>query len=266
MILSVIIPCFNHGIYLQEAIDSVLSYTDQAIEIIIVDDGSNERQTIDKLNDLKSKKFKIIQHTNRGLAKTRNAGIASAQGKYILPLDADNKIKADYIRKSIKILENNESDIVYAKPQFFGEVSEERKFTTKEFSGSELIFGNYIDACAIFRKEVWVKNNGYDANMPYQGAEDWDFWLNSFFNGFRFKFIDEELYEYRILNNSMIAIARSRNNNNQMTNYIMGKYGVQIMNFFSSFYHKSKIYDNDNKSPLRSVIKYLYKLVKPSQK
>jgi glycosyltransferase involved in cell wall biosynthesis len=257
MILTVVIPCYNHGIYLQDAIDSVLTYQDQPIEIIIVDDGSTDDYTIKKIDDLKHEGFNIIRHKNSGLAFSRNAGITVARGKYILPLDADNKIKAEYIRKALPILENNVADIVYAKPTFFGEVTPERIFETKEFDGVDLIFGNYIDACAIYRKEVWIKNKGYDENMPYQGVEDWDFWLNSYSNGFNFMFVNEVLYEYRILANSMITSFNIANKNTPTVKYIINKYDNFILEKFYHHYHNSKLYSYDIDHPIRSIFKYL---------
>ena len=263
MILSVIIPCYNHGQYLQEAIDSILAYKDQPIEIIIIDDGSTDPYTIHKIEELKNLGLKVIQQKNSGLAKTRNAGIAIAKGKYILPVDADNKIKVAYIEKALKLLEANICDIVYAKPHFFGDVTDDRKFTVRQFIGTDLIFGNYIDACAIYKKEVWIKNNGYDAMMPFKGVEDWEFWLSSYFNRFRFHFIDEELFDYRILQNSMIAKTVKLDKENRKTlDYLMCKYGHIIINELAPKYSMSKIYENDLKKPLRSILKYMFRLLK----
>ncbi|WP_316851314.1 glycosyltransferase family 2 protein [Pedobacter agri] len=260
MILSVIIPCYNHGIYIQEAIDSVLTYRDQLIEIIIIDDGSTDAFTISKMEELKSLGYHVIQQKKSGLSVSRNIGISKAKGIYILPLDADNRIKADYIRKALPLLENNIADIVYGKPVFFGDVTENRIFEPKEFDGTDLIFGNYIDACAMYKKEVWIKNNGYEENLPLQSLEDWDFWLNSYFNNFRFKYINEELYEYRVLGTSMIALAQKEKQNEQI-NFIMGKYGYQIYNQLIPHYSNSKTYQSDINHPLRSIFKFIYRLM-----
>lgn len=259
MILSVVIPCYNHGKYIQEAIDSVLTYQDQLIEIIIIDDGSTDAFTISKIEELKQKDLTVIQHSNSGLAFSRNAGIAVAKGKYILPLDADNKIKAEYIRKALILLEDDKCDIVYARPTFFGDDIAERKFETKKFGGLDLVFGNYIDACAIFRKEVWIKNKGYDEHMPYPGVEDWEFWIHSFINKFNFKFIDEALYYYRILEKSMIVDVFKENNYENCKKYIFIKHYEFTINILWLLKCQSDFYDNDQKHPLRSIFKYIKK-------
>lgn len=206
-ILSVVIPCFNHGKYINEAIESLLlDENNYSTEIIIVDDGSTDLNTIQELEILRNKGFTVIKQVNGGPAKARNTGIAIAKGKYILPIDADNKIKIDYINKSIPFLETNNYDIVYAKPIFWNEKKEvKRKFKVRPFDELSFVTGNFADACAIYRKSVWEKNKGYDEKIPYHGFEDWEFWINAASNGFKFKFIDEYLFYYRVLENSVIS-------------------------------------------------------------
>jgi glycosyltransferase involved in cell wall biosynthesis len=204
MDISIVIPCYNHGHFIQDAIDSVETLTGVEYEIIIVDDGSDDAFTIQKLEELKKQNYKIISHTNRGLAYTRNIGIRNASGRFILPLDADNKIKAEYVYKSFQVFKEREIDVVYARPSFFGENNIGRHFETKPFKGTDLFHSNFIDACAIFSKSLWTKIGGYDQNMPVQGHEDWEFWLHAFIKGSKFHFIDDELYYYRIVSGSMV--------------------------------------------------------------
>jgi glycosyltransferase involved in cell wall biosynthesis len=206
-IVSIVIPCYNHGQYIQEALDSIdvqkINYT---IEVIIVDDGSSDAATLQKLDDLKALNYTVIHQTNGGPGKARNAGIHVAAGKYILPLDADNKISPDYINKAVPVLEKNQADIVYAAPQFFGDTEiKSRQFKVRSFDDLGLVTGNCADACAVFKKEVWEKNGGYDEAMPSYGFEDWDFWISASKNKFVFHFINDKLYYYRILHNSMIS-------------------------------------------------------------
>lgn len=257
MRLSIIIPCYNHGQYLQDVIDSISCYNDEPIEIIIIDDGSTEELTILKIEELKQKNYHVIQQKNSGLAFSRNVGICIAKGKYILPLDADNKIKPDYIRKALAILESDEYDIVYAKPVFFGDNIESRKFKTQNFNSTDLIFGNFIDACAIYRKDVWIRNNGYDERMPHPGVEDWEFWINSFFNGYRFKFLNEDLYEYRIVKDSMIEDVFKEHRYEESHKYIFNKHFTKIIDKLLEIKHQSNFFKSDQKKPLRSVFKYL---------
>jgi glycosyltransferase involved in cell wall biosynthesis len=259
--ISIVIPCFNHGIFLNEAISSVKEYNGENFEIIVVDDGSTEKDTIEKISELKQQDIIVIEQQNKGLASARNIGVKNAKGKYILLLDADNKIKAEYIQKSIEILESEKCDIVYGKPIFFGEVSESRIFNTSSFNGTNLLKGNYIDACAIFRKSVWSKVGGFDENMPFQGHEDWEFWINCFLSGFQFSFVNEELYYYRVRSDSMITeIDRVRQESNH--NFILVKHKNRILTHLSEAASFKSLYENDQKKPLRSSVKYFIYFLK----
>jgi glycosyltransferase involved in cell wall biosynthesis len=203
--LSIIIPCFNHGAYLQETLQSIKKEEIvHSFEVIIVDDGSTDKATLASLEELKLKGYTVIHQKNAGPAAARNTAIEHAKGKYILPLDADNKITAQYINTGIAILEKGDYQIVYCTPHFFGDTAKaSRFFVSKPFDITEMLAVNYIDNCAFYLKEVWIKNNGYDTAIPYFGHEDWEFWINAYANGFKFYFIKEKLFYYRILKNSV---------------------------------------------------------------
>ena len=222
--LSVIIPCYNHGEYLLDALSSVQSCPEPVYEIIIVNDGSHDPLTVNLLSSLKNQGYFILDQENQGLAHARNNGIAKASGRYILPLDADNKIRADYILKGIEILDQNpDVGIVYGKPKWFGEV--ERWWTIPEqFDPDKLILSNYIDACAVYRKSVWEDCGGYDPNMPIAGWEDWDFWLSAIEHGWKFHYIPEVLYDYRVRQHSMVTQCAIPENSSQLLKYICTKH------------------------------------------
>lgn len=206
-ILSIIMPCFNHGKYIQDALDSIgpekISYP---IEVVIVDDGSTDIPTLAKLDELKAKGYKVIHQKNAGPAAARNTAIRNANGKYILPLDADNRIMPEYVNTGIAVLEKGTYQIAYCTPHFFGDIGNgSRVFKSKPFDIATMFEANYIDNCSIFLKEVWTKNNGYDEAIPHYGHEDWEFWINAFANGFKFYFIKQKLFYYRIVSDSVIT-------------------------------------------------------------
>lgn len=185
-IISVIIPCYNHGIFIEEAIKSVEKSDRKDYEIIIIDDGSTEIETISKLEQLRLNGFHVIYQENMGAMGARNNGIRNSIGKYILPLDADNRIMPQMISKAVQILENDPRvSIVYSDREMFGIANETKKVGT--FRLPDMLLDNYIDACAVYRKDVWTKTGGYDENLPMQGWEDWDFWLTAYSHGFKFK-------------------------------------------------------------------------------
>lgn len=256
MKISIIIPCYNHGLYIQDALDSVSECKDIDYEVIIIDDGSTEIDTIEKLNQLKSQGYQVITQPNLGPASARNVGISAAIGKYILTLDADNKVHPNYIKKAIKEMESGSYDIVYGKPIFIGENIIERRFKVRAFDGGDLFINNYIDTCAIFKKEVWTILGGYDEELPHYGNEDWEFWLHAFTRGLKFKFLNEDLYYYRILSTSILSkgVTDIHTKNHD---YIVKKHFQSFKDTMTTSYQYGKMYNRDIANPLRASVKYL---------
>jgi glycosyltransferase involved in cell wall biosynthesis len=194
--VSVVIPCYNHGKYLIEAIDSVKQQTKKDIEIIVIDDCSNDQFTKEVISGLKNDKtIKILQNTeNRGVAFTRNRAIERSLGPFIVPLDADDKIAPTFIEEALNILHKGKADVVYSKTDFFGTVSGE--FYRPKFSVRELLNENLVVNTAIYRKSAWREAGGYSEYLV-QGLEDWDFWLSLVERGNRFFRIEKRLFLYR---------------------------------------------------------------------
>ncbi|MFM2302983.1 MAG: hypothetical protein RLZZ135_386 [Cyanobacteriota bacterium] len=221
-ILSVVIPCFNQGEYLLDAISSVRAYTDSVYEIIIVNDGSTDAMTIDLMQQLEQQGYLVLNQENQGVARARNNAIEQAQGRYILALDADNKIRLDYILKGIEILDRHpDVGVVYGKPEWFGE-GQRSWHIPEEFDVDKLIIDNYIDACAVFRKSLWQDCGGYDPELL--GLEDWDFWLSAVEKGWKFYYIPEILFDYRVRSGSRLAQSFLSENRGRIVEYICLKH------------------------------------------
>jgi glycosyltransferase involved in cell wall biosynthesis len=224
--ISVVIPCYNDGVFLPEAVNSVLCCDESLVEIIIVNDGSTDSLTINILSEYEAKGIQVIHQENSGLAAARNAGIRKATGTFILPLDSDNKIHKEYPERAIEVFERYaDIDVVYGKPQFFGDSNEQP--LVGSFSLQKLMTENFIDACAVFRKSVWEEVGGYDENMPFMGAEDWDFWLRLGFARKKFHFINEILFDYRVRRESMLR-STTTPRIKEIKSYIAKKYPYYI--------------------------------------
>lgn len=210
--LSIIVTCYNLGQYLNVAIENLVSLeTEGVIELIIVNDGSTNMHTIEVIKEIETKYhgIKLLHQNNQGLAKARNNGIAIAKGDYIIPLDADNKLRPLFIEQTIALLDTNEYiDVVYGNAQLFGK--KEDLWKGKDFDVEEILLNNYIDACAGFRKSAWKAVGGYDSDMPVMGFEDWDLWLRMMVRGFKFKYVNEIFFDYRVRDNSMLDVAWSK--------------------------------------------------------
>jgi len=221
--LSVVIPCYNHGKYLPEALASVdKSSNRDEIEVIIVNDGSDDELTNKYIASLDQSKYVIINQGNLGLAKARNNGIRIAKGGYILPLDSDNIVLNSYLFDAIEILDKDRNiSVVYGNREFFGE--KKGVENVGKFNLQRLMLRNYIDACAVFRKKCWEEVGGYDEKMPCMGLEDWDFWLNLAFSGKKFYYVNSVCFNYRVLSNSMIN-SINKHNYEVLDKYVAIKY------------------------------------------
>ena len=199
--VSVIIPCFNHGKYLDESIGSVLSQSFNDVEIIVVNDGSTDHETLNILALLDGKGCRVLNTPNQGLAAARNTGIAACRGEFILPLDADDRISAGFVREAVRALDADPSvAIVYSRVCFFGEA--DGVWKQPDFSVGRLLIENMIVASAVFRRDDWLSAGGYRPAMK-EGWEDWDFWLALVERSAKVIRLDNETFYYRIRHDSM---------------------------------------------------------------
>jgi glycosyltransferase involved in cell wall biosynthesis len=258
-LISVIIPCYNQGHFLQDALDSLEKCDPVLFEIIIINDGSTDIFTNQYCEQLQFKGLNIIFQENGGLSAARNTGIAQAKGKYILPLDADNKIRPEYLTEGIKVLETHpDVAVVYGNASFFGE--KDGPWKQEPFNLQRLMLFNIIDACAMIRKSALQKVNGYDTKMKW-GWEDWDLWLRIAFAGYSFHYIDKELFDYRVISNSMSkTLYFNYEKPNLIENYLHQKYPQQMGHHWIMELYVRRF----KKNPVLFVIKLILKSYFPA--
>ena len=194
-IVSVIIPYYNRADTIDETLGSLDSQTFKNFETILVDDGSNEQSSIDKINAIKEyrKKITVISQKNNGVSSARNKGIASSRGKYIICLDSDDLIDPTFIEKAVIILETNPGAyFVTTFMEVFGTTN--GVYEHSDLNPVTLLENNTIITASMFRKEVWQNTGGYKSGIGY---EDWEFWINANENGYFGYQIKEPLFKYR---------------------------------------------------------------------
>lgn len=206
--VSIIVPCYNQAVYLDECLQSVLEQTYGNWECIIVNDGSpdNTEEAAKKWVE-KDSRFVYLYKENGGLSSARNAGIEIAKGEWILPLDADDKIGNRYLELGVKEFDKNYK-IIYCEAEKFG--SENGRWILPEYNRKAIAVENVIFCTAFFRKNDWDKVGGYDTSLIY-GWEDWEFWISLLKNGGEVHKIQERCFYYRIKEVSMIKEMSSNN-------------------------------------------------------
>lgn len=209
MKISVIIPCFNLGPYLEECITSVLNQTRKDFEVIVVDDGSNEEHTLEAIEKISPLVSKVIRTTNQGLVAARNLGISESTGEYICCLDADDIYHPDFLKKAAEILDNDVSKEIGFITTWVQEFEGKNSiWKTSGYSPIELMVNNVVHVASLFRKKCWEEVKGYQSNLA--GYQDWNFWLSICGKGYKWSVIEECLFYYRIRANSMITSSDKR--------------------------------------------------------
>ena len=204
--VSIIIPWYNGGKYLPEAVASARAQTHPSLEIIVVDDHSTDPETLTIYERLRGEGIQVLQTPagRKGPSAARNTGIAAATGEYLLPLDADDVIAPAYVSKAVAVLEADPAiGICYCHARFMGLKSGPWKLPPYSFE--ELLCGNMIFATALFRKADWEKVGGYDERLTV-GLEDYALWLRLTDQGTRVHRLEEELFFYRIKGGSRSAL------------------------------------------------------------
>lgn len=207
-IISIVIPCYNYGNYLNETFGSLIRQSLQLWECILVDNDSTDNTRLVCENICKAdSRFRYFKIANDGPAKARNFGIERSNGRYIQFLDADDLLQSEKLKFHTDVLDNNpEVDLVYGRARFFTDGNPNTLFYSlnggmeewiPNYSGEgkylirRLILGNIMPVCSpVFRKSIFGKNGLMDEQL--KGYEDWDLFLRLAIANFRFQFLEAE--------------------------------------------------------------------------
>jgi glycosyltransferase involved in cell wall biosynthesis len=176
-LVSVIIPCYNHGRYLPEAFESIWSQEYENVEIIVVDDGSTDdtKQVADKYPSVK-----YVYQLNKGLSEARNTGIKNSEGQFLIFLDADDWLLPNAINTNLSYM-NQFEEIAFvsgAHEKIFidtGKIIDEFQEVTSNHYW-HFLQGNYIGmhATVMYRRSVF---NQFLFDTGLKACEDYDLYL-----------------------------------------------------------------------------------------
>lgn len=179
--IEAVITSYNQGSMLMEAIQSVCNQTLLPKRIIIVDDGSTDKYSLNILNNIRNNSHLPVPITihfqeNKGVSAARNTGIDKTQSSMILILDGDDKLEAEYIENVNKLLCDNPTMVIASSWMHTFGVLDAIVCPT---GGNIVPFlsHNCCPATHILRKKVYEQCGGYDETMR-SGFEDWDFFLS----------------------------------------------------------------------------------------
>ncbi len=194
-IVSVVIPFYNRTSTIDETLASLRIQSFNSFEVIIVNDGSTEPESNEKLKhlNLTGLSAQVVSQENQGVAVARNLGVSLARGKYIVCLDSDDVLTSTYIEKCLVLLETNPNiALATTDEKFFG--VQNHIWKQADYDPHHLFENNMVTTAAMFEKEGWEKTGGYRSGIGY---EDWEFWIHLAENGYWGKNIPEPLFNYR---------------------------------------------------------------------
>ena len=202
-VVSVIMPSYNYGKYILEAITSVRVQSFKNWELVIVDSGSTDNSVdIARESALQDHRITVVQlSVNKGVGYARNVGIHVASGDLICFLDTDDAFVIDRLHNQVsKFLEDETLDFIYGDAKTFD--MQAHAMMNSGAPDYELMHKrDYIPACSVMMKtSVAYKVGLYDSRIP--AAEDWDFYLRVVASGAKCKHFPGITYKYRVHNES----------------------------------------------------------------
>ena len=254
--VSIIIPCYNDGEYVEQAVKSALSQNYLNKEIIVVDDGSNDK-TKAILKSLEPRITKLITQENQGQSSERNVGINEAKGEFILTLDSDDFFDSSFCQKAIDLFKDDSSIKIVSS--YVTRFSLHKVIDIFKPSGGNIkdfLKYNGATGSAMFKKTYWEKAGFYDMNMK-KGFEDWEFYIRLLKEGGYAKIIEEPLYYYRVKHNS--TTTKANKNKYSLLQYIYVKHQDLYKENFELFvcHILKKIeYEEIQKQKLKTKIEY----------
>lgn len=202
--VSIVIPAYNVSPWISETLDSVLGQTFTGYEIIVVNDGSNDTQELEKALEPYFDKIIYAKQENLGASEARNAAISLARGAYIAFLDGDDIWMPNFLESQIEFLESSDLDMVYCDAKLFGDNYSQNetfmhkapsngKVTTESLISTEC---NVITSGTVLRKNLLEKHGLFSTDA--KRIEDFDLWFRLCKNGAKIGYQKKALLRYRV--------------------------------------------------------------------
>ena len=234
-LISIVVPCFNSGKTLERTIESIKNQTWDEKEIILVNDGSSDKKTLEVLRGYKNdSQIKVVDQKNKGLSSARNTGVMHSTGNYLYFLDSDDWIDFNALEELYIFLQNHKNSSYAFLDCFLEGIN--KGIRKKEFNLFEQMFINQIPYSIFIPKKIFIENGFYDENMIL-GYEDWEFNVRLAANNYYGKRLPKALFHYSVSNSGML-ISKSIKNHINIWKYIKYKNSAfyKINNIAQIFY------------------------------
>lgn len=213
---TVVIPCFNHGRFVADAVRSAIAQTDADVRVVVIDDGSTDPASVAACAATASlgKNVLVKRQENRGLPAARNAGALIARdeawGEYLVFLDADDWIEPSFVsRLHQALLADRAPEVSHAFCQEQLVELGTGVWRVPEWDPILLLVTNLHPVTTLIRREAFERVGGFDETLT-QGYEDWDFWIRLSGLGYRGVRVREPLFVWRRHSENTMAMAAAK--------------------------------------------------------
>jgi glycosyltransferase involved in cell wall biosynthesis len=192
---AVVIPCFNDGAFVGEAVASLRD--EEPHELVIVDDGSTDEATIARLRELEGEGAQVVRQANSGLSAARMAGVRATSAPYIYPLDADDLLAPGALARLADAMDANpQAAVAYGDVEMFGAASNFFDNSATQLDPWLITYISNIPGTSMVRRTALLEAGGWQLNEG--GYEDWDLWMSMAERGFRGVYAPGMQFRYRI--------------------------------------------------------------------
>lgn len=239
--ISVVVPCYNQGKFLSEALDSVLAQTLQEWECIVVDDGSTDNSAdIAKAYCAKDNRIRYVYQENAGPSAARNKGVSLTSAPLVFFLDGDDVILSELLGLGVEYMEKHTDCILYyTKGEYFG--SRHGEFILNYTSYRDLLVANSIDCLCIVRRTDFERVGGFDEGLF--GYEDWEFFIRLLYHNDTIYKEPQILFKYRCNGSPSSVNYQAKARNDEKTMYIYNKHIEKYAEYYGTPFHVTHEYN-----------------------
>ena len=239
--ISVVVPCYNQGKFLSEALDSVLAQTLQEWECIVVDDGSTDNSAdIAKAYCAKDNRIRYVYQENAGPSAARNKGVSLTSAPLVFFLDGDDVILSELLGLGVEYMEKHTDCILYyTKGEYFG--SRHGEFILNYTSYRDLLVANSIDCLCIVRRTDFERVGGFDEGLF--GYEDWEFFIRLLYHNDTIYKEPQILFKYRCNDSPSSVNYQAKARNDEKTMYIYNKHIEKYAEYYGTPFHVTHEYN-----------------------
>jgi glycosyltransferase involved in cell wall biosynthesis len=200
--VTIVIPCFNYGKFVGEAVESALAQAGAEVRVVVVNDGSTDGRSGKLCDRCVGERVEVIHQDNRGLPAARNRGARGARTDYLAFLDADDRLEPTFVADLAGAIEQErlagrDGDVSHAYgQQRVLERAGESLWAVPDWDPLLLMMTNLHPPTTLVRRERFEAVGGFDETMR-DGYEDWDFWLTMAERGWRGVRVRKPVYSWR---------------------------------------------------------------------